>query len=186
MPIFLSYIILVSLSLFLLLPLCFHVLLHQGIFPIKLALFHFSFFLMLPINFFPRTTNFFLGNFAPLAHVDLENPSQSLMLIMLLKFLLNSNITLFINLPWHLNPSLLMQIFEPLHVWQHVNVVRSVFFSSTCFFFSQFHGYHCKPCLSCDCLKCYKICQFSTSYLWSVSTRVLYCKCPLALFSSET
>ena len=183
MPIFLSYIILVSLSLFLLLPLCFHVLLHQGIFPIKLALFHLSFFLMLPINFFPRATNFFLGNFA-LRH--LQNPLQSFMLILLLKVLLNSNITLSINLPWDLNLSLLIQIFEPLHVWQHVNVVRSVFFSSTFFFFSQFHGCHYKPCLSCDCLKCYKICQFSTSYSWSVSTRVLYCKCPLALFSSET
>ena len=72
---FLHYLILLSLRLFLLFPLCFHVLLNQGLFPNKLVLFHLNLSLKLVINLFLVTLTFVLETLAP---THLHNPSQSL------------------------------------------------------------------------------------------------------------
>ena len=102
---------------------CFHVLLHQGLFPIKFVLFHLHLLLKLVINLLRSVTRFSPGNFALSIYTIL---SKRLYLILLVMFQLNSNITLFVNLSYRFSPSLLMWISHP-SVCQHVNVIRSVF-----------------------------------------------------------
>ena len=121
MLIFLHYLTLLSLSLFLMFPLCFHLQLYQGLFPIKLGLFHFTKASDKP---FPRATRFCPGNFAP---KHLHNPSQSLAF------------DLAHNVPPKLKHYVICKSvmpFEPVavnvniasvSVCQRVNVVRSVF-----------------------------------------------------------
>ena len=123
MLIFLHSLTLLSLSLFLMFPLCFHLQLHQGLFPIKLGLFHLSFLLKLVINLFLGPFTFVLETLLLSIYTILPNHSH---LILLVTFQLNSNIMLFVNLSCHLNLLLLMY-FAPVSLCQCVNVVRLVF-----------------------------------------------------------
>ena len=121
MLIFLHYLTLLSLSLFLMFPLCFHLQLYQGLFPIKLGLFHFTKASDKP---FPRATRFCPGNFAP---KHLHNPSQSLAFdlarnvpaklkhyVICKSFMSLESVAVNVN-------------FAPVFVCQRVNVVRLVF-----------------------------------------------------------
>ena len=122
MLILLHYLTLLSLSLFLMLPLRFHLQLHQVLFPIKLGLFHLSLLLKLVINL--TSTHFCPGNFAP---KYLHNPSQSLAFDLarnvptkLKHYVICKAVTSFEPVALNVN-------FAPVSVCQRVNVVRSVF-----------------------------------------------------------
>lgn len=71
--IFLHYLILMSPSLFLLFPLCFHLLLHQGFLLAKLVLFNLNLFLMLLINLYLRLLTFFLQTLLLIIYKILHN-----------------------------------------------------------------------------------------------------------------
>ena len=102
-------------------PLRFHLQLYQGLFPIKLGLFHFTKASDKP---FPRATRFCPGNFAP---KHLHNPSQSL------AFDLACNVTtklkhyVICKSVMSFEPVAVNVNFAPVSVCQRVNGVRSVF-----------------------------------------------------------
>ena len=118
--IFLHYLILMSPSLFLLFPLCFHLLLHQGFLLAKLVLFNLNLFLMLLINLYLRLLTFFLQTLLLIIYTILHNHCS----IFLKKLELVSNITLFVNLSCYFNTLLLVQLAKPLFIT--VNFVPAV------------------------------------------------------------
>ena len=109
----------------------------------------------------PRATCFFPGNVVP---KYLHNPSQSV-------FDLAHNIPT--SLKHHFTCKSVMS-FECITA--NVNCVNR--------YHCQALVYHCKPYCSCNCL-CYKLCQFSTTYLQSVSFCALYSMYPFTFFLSE-
>ena len=121
MLIFLNYLTLLSLSLFLMFPLHFHLQLYQGLFPIKLGLFHFTKASDKP---FPRATRFCPGNFAP---KHLHNPSQSLAFELARNVPTKLKHYVFCKAVMSFEPVALNVNFAPVSVCQRVNVVRSVF-----------------------------------------------------------
>ena len=121
MLIFLHYLTLLSLSLFLMFPLRFHLQLYQGLFPIKLGLFHFTKASDKP---FPRATRFCPGNFAP---KHLHNPSQSLAFDLARKVQTKLKHYVICKAVMSFEPVALNVNLAPVSVCQSVNVVRSVF-----------------------------------------------------------
>ena len=103
MLIFLHYLTLLSVRLFLMFHLRFHLQLYQGLFPIKLGVFHLRLLLKLVINLFLRPLAFALETLLLSIYTILPNHSH---LILLVKFKLNWNITLFVKLSCRLNPLL--------------------------------------------------------------------------------
>ena len=120
----LHFLILLSLRLFLLFPIHFHVQLHQGLFPIKLVLFHLSLLLKLVIKLFQGPIFFCSRNFVP---KHLHNLSRSLVFdlarnvpaklkhyVICKSFLSLESVDVNVN-------------FAPVFVCQRVNEVRLVF-----------------------------------------------------------
>ena len=91
--------------LFLLFPLGFQLLLHQGLFSSNVSAL--SFDLLLKLNLLLGLVAFVLETLLLSIYIILPNRSY---LIFLVTFQLNSKITLFVNLSYRLNPSLLMGI----------------------------------------------------------------------------
>ena len=115
-------------------PLCFHVLLDQGVFQIEFALIHLHLLLKSVINLpHSNATRFSPGIFALSIYIILFT---CLYLILLVMFQINSNITLFVDMPRRFNPSLLMWNLHP-SVCQRVNRIRLVFWHLHVLFFTK-------------------------------------------------
>ena len=124
MLISLHFLILLSLSLFLLFPIHFHVQLHQGLFPIKLVLFHLSLLLKLVIKLFQGPIFFCSRNFVP---KHLRNLSRSLVFDLarnvpakLKHYVICKSFMSLESVDVNVN-------FAPVFVCQRVNEVRLVF-----------------------------------------------------------